>query len=59
MDSIRSGEPKTKLLNQYEQWKLGAVEAELWVFGLLSSGADTIRSVRLSGARLKELHCTE
>jgi len=59
MGSIRSGEPKTKLLNQYEHWKLGAVEAELWVFGLLSPSADTIRSVRLSGARLKELHCTE
>ena len=46
------------LLNQYEHWKVGAAEAELWVLGLLSPSADTIRSVRLSVAGLKQLHCT-
>jgi len=56
--SIRSGEPKTKLLNQYEHWKLGAAEAKLWILGLLSPSAETIRSARLSVAGLKELHCT-
>ena len=58
MDSIRSGEPKTELLKQYEHWKLEAAEAELWVLELLSPSAETIRSDRLSVAGLKELHCT-
>jgi hypothetical protein len=56
--SISSGEPKTKLLNQYEHWKLGAAEVELWVLGFLSPSAETIRSAGLSVAGLKELYCT-